>query len=130
MRTGALPLESYAITTGLNKHPSEYPDSKTLPHVAVAKQMLKNQKNVNKGDHIPYVICQYTEEELELQKAANNGQPTKKSSGTDRAHHPEEVARSNGKVSERSSILSSSSISICTLTNTYIQFAQLQIDVE
>jgi DNA polymerase alpha subunit A len=42
---------------GLSKNPSEYPDASSLPHVAVATQMLNNGTIVRVGDHIPYVIC-------------------------------------------------------------------------
>lgn len=56
MRNGQLPLEKYVITKGLSKHPNDYPDGKTQPHVHVAKMMLKNNRPVNTGDHIPYVI--------------------------------------------------------------------------
>ena len=99
MRRGELPLEKFIITKGLNKHPNEYPDGKTMPHVQVAKQMLANNQNVNKGDHIPYVVCKKTEEELEVDRARNNGVlPKAVASGADRCHHPEEVARSGGRL--------------------------------
>ena len=37
--------------------PRRYPDSKSQPHLRVAKAMLKEGRAVNVGDHIPYVIC-------------------------------------------------------------------------
>ena len=85
MREGALPLEKYVITKGLSKHPNEYPDGKSQPHVQVAKQMLKSNCPVNMGDHIPYIICEPLEEEKELNL-----------SPVERARHPEEVRRSSG----------------------------------
>jgi DNA polymerase alpha subunit A len=41
MRSGELPLDKYGITKGLSKHPNDYPDAKSQPHVHVAKMMLK-----------------------------------------------------------------------------------------
>ena len=97
MRANELPLDKYVITKGLSKHPNEYPDSKSLPHVGVAKRMLKNKKPVNVGDHIPYVICK------EPEVKAEEGKPIVRKSGgkksvVDRAYHPEEVVRSNGEL--------------------------------
>ncbi|KAL7539084.1 hypothetical protein ACHAXR_009011, partial [Thalassiosira sp. AJA248-18] len=94
MRSGELPLDKYVITKGLNKHPNDYPDARTLPHVFVAKEMLKDHKAVSIGDHIPYVITEEKKEE--------DGQPqqqqasTKKAVAAERARHPEEITRSNG----------------------------------
>ena len=87
MRSGELPLEKYVITKGLNKHPNDYPDAKSLPHVFVAKKMLTNHRAVSIGDHIPYVI---TKEEQ------TNEPSSKKSIVSERAYHPEDIARSNG----------------------------------
>jgi DNA polymerase alpha subunit A len=89
MRTGELPLEKYVITKGLSKHPNEYPDAKSQPHVQVAKMMLGANKPVNKGDHIPYVIT------APLQKEGDDPN-AKVPSAAERARHPEEIARSNG----------------------------------
>lgn len=87
MRSGALPLEKYVITKGLSKHPNDYPDAKSQPHVHVAKSMLENNRPVNTGDHIPYVITAPQE----------GADPTVKvPSSTERARHPEEIARSDG----------------------------------
>jgi DNA polymerase alpha subunit A len=88
MRSGNLPLEKYVITKGLSKHPNEYPDAKSQPHVNVAKSLLKNNRPVNKGDHIPYIITEHIQEE--------GAEPTKAPSSTERARHPEEIARSAG----------------------------------
>ena len=75
MRENKLPLDKYVITKGLSKHPNDYPDSKSLPHVGVAKRMLKNKKPVNVGDHIPYVICMGSDKNV-----------------ADRSYHPDAVA--------------------------------------
>jgi DNA polymerase alpha subunit A len=91
MRAGELPLEKYVITKGLNKHPNDYPDANTQPHVQVAKIMLQNNRAVNVGDHIPYVITAPLEEENDQAPLSN-----KTPSVTERARHPEEILRSGG----------------------------------
>ena len=91
MRAGELPLEKYIITKGLSKHPNDYPDGKSQPHVQVAKMMLKNNRAVNTGDHIPYIITAAPE------KQEGTDEPlAKAASSTERARHPEEIARSAG----------------------------------
>jgi len=91
MRDGKLPLEKYVITKGLSKHPKDYPDGRALPHVHVAKMMIKNNRRLTVGDHIPYVICEPLE-------AGAESDDTKKASksATERARHPDEIARSGG----------------------------------
>jgi len=84
MRNNELPLEKYVITKGLSKHPDQYPDGKSQPHVQVAKMMLKANRPVNTGDHIPYVVT------LPLDS------DTDKKSAAERARHPDEVQRSGG----------------------------------
>ena len=91
MRAGELPLEKYTITKGLSKHPNDYPDGKSQPHVQVAKMMLKNNRAVNTGDHIPYIITAPLEQEADSDKPL-----AKAASPTERARHPEEIARSGG----------------------------------
>jgi len=88
MRSGELAMEKYVITKGLSKHPKDYPDGKSQPHVQVAKMMLQNNRPVNTGDHIPYIITEPLKQE--------NDQPTKAPSAAERARHPEEIARSDG----------------------------------
>ena len=83
MRDEKLPLEKFIITKGLSKHPNDYPDAKSLPHVIVAKSMLQANKPVSTGDFIPYVICAAQEDEI-------------KQTAAERARHPEEIQRSNG----------------------------------
>ena len=89
MRNDELPLEKYVITKGLSKHPNQYPDAKSQPHVKVAKMMLEAKRAVNTGDHIPYVITKSQADKDTLQG-------NKKNSATDRARHPEVVQRSGG----------------------------------
>ncbi|GKY94427.1 hypothetical protein MPSEU_000408600 [Mayamaea pseudoterrestris] len=89
MRSGELAIEKYVITKGLSKHPNEYPDAKAQPHVQVAKMMLANNRAVNKGDHIPYIITAPLQQEGDDVNA-------KALPAAERARHPEEVARSDG----------------------------------
>jgi DNA polymerase alpha subunit A len=85
MRAGELPIEKYVITKGLSKHPNDYPDGKSQPHVQVAKLMLQNNRPVNMGDHIPYII---TAPPADSEAASK--------SPADRARHPDDIARSGG----------------------------------
>jgi DNA polymerase alpha subunit A len=91
MRDGQLPLEKYVITKGLSKHPKDYPDGKALPHVHVAKMMIQNNRRLTVGDHIPYVITAPIVEE-----PSSNGSKAPSASATERARHPDEIARSAG----------------------------------
>ena len=81
IRDNKLDLAEFVVTKGLNKNPKDYPDVKGQAHLQVALQMLKDSRPVNIGDHIPYVIC----------KEGPEG-----ASAPQRAHHPDEVFRSNG----------------------------------
>lgn len=88
MRNGELPLDKFTITKGLSKHPNDYPDGKALPHVHVAKMMLKHKRTMTVGDHIPYIITE------PLEGDSNSGKASK--TAAERARHPEEISRSNG----------------------------------
>lgn len=88
MRNGDLPLHKYVITKGLSKHPNDYPDGNSLPHVHVAKMMLKNNKTMTVGDHIPYIITQPLEHDEKNSKLSKNS--------AERARHPDEIERSAG----------------------------------
>jgi DNA polymerase alpha subunit A len=84
VRGGTEDLGRFVVTKGLNKNPRDYPDCKGQAHLQVALAMLKANKPVNIGDHIPYVICmQGPEGKLGVE-------------ATQRAHHPDDVVRSNG----------------------------------
>jgi DNA polymerase alpha subunit A len=101
MRAGELPLDKFTITKGLSKHPKDYPDGKSQPHVQVAKAMLKNKRPVNVGDHIPYIICLAEDETAGDVKPEPGTAPVpmpakKKLSVAERARHPDEIMRSNG----------------------------------
>ena len=97
MRDGDLPLDKYVITKGLSKHPNDYPDGNTLPHVFVAKKMLKDNRLVNTGDHIPYIITAPLEKDTATPPVSDEKQPhVKAASVTERARHPDDIARSNG----------------------------------
>lgn len=93
MRYGELSIYNYVITKGLNKHPNEYKSS--LPHVQVARRMLKNHKAVGIGDHIPYIIT----ESNKIVERSDNVTATKLSKNlSERAYHPDEVERSERKL--------------------------------
>ncbi len=66
IRNGELPLDKFVIINGLSKHPNDYPDAKALPHVQVAKRMLKGNRLVSTGDQIPYVVTAPLEGSKEL----------------------------------------------------------------
>ena len=83
VRSGNLELKEFVVTKGLNKNPKDYPDVKGQPHLQVALRMLQQNKPVNIGDHIPYVICK---------------QGPEGSTPPQRAYHPDEVFRSNGEL--------------------------------
>jgi DNA polymerase alpha subunit A len=78
VRTGAIDLDQFVVTKGLNKNPKDYPDCSGQAHLQVALQMIKANKPVNIGDHIPYVIC-----------TEPAGAPP-----AQRAHHPDDLRRS------------------------------------
>eukprot|EP00605_Chrysophyceae_sp_TOSAG23-4_P002371 GSChrysophyteH1.ASY1.ANO1.2623.1 assembled CDS len=83
IRDGKLGLAEFIVTKGLNKNPKDYPDVKGQPHLQVALRMLAQSQPVNIGDHIPYVICKEGEEGA---------------TAPQRAYHPDEVHRSEGKL--------------------------------
>jgi DNA polymerase alpha subunit A len=87
MREGQISLDKYVITKGLSKHPKDYGDAKAQPHVHVAKMMIKNNRMLSVGDHIPYIITAPLGED-----ATGNSKKTV----TERARHPDEIARSGG----------------------------------
>ena len=89
MRSGELPLEKYVITKGLSKHPNDYPDGKSQPHVHVAKMMIKNNQRLTVGDHIPYIITESLDSNEQKSGKVSKG-------AAERARHPDEILRSNG----------------------------------
>ena len=78
---GAIALDKFVITKGLNKAPREYPNAQSQPHVHVAKRMVARGLQVTIGDHIPYVICKGEDNRISA-----------------RARHPDVVSRSQGKL--------------------------------
>lgn len=104
-RAGTTALAEFIVTKGLNKSPKDYPDVKGQPHLQVALKLLKANKPVNIGDHIPYVICNEVEavtadtpvkDETDKSEADKGKGKGGKVPAADRAHHPDEVLRSNG----------------------------------
>ncbi|MEW5309277.1 MAG: hypothetical protein WDW38_001173 [Sanguina aurantia] len=59
INAGQIGLGKYIITKALTKHPHEYPDAKSQPHVQVALRRLAagKREGVMPGDTVPYVIC-------------------------------------------------------------------------
>ena len=57
IRSNQIDMTAFVVTKSLNKNPKDYPDCKGQAHLQVALQMVKANKPVNIGDHIPYVIC-------------------------------------------------------------------------
>ncbi|KAI8543597.1 hypothetical protein RHMOL_Rhmol08G0230800 [Rhododendron molle] len=88
MRNGQVPLEEYVITKSLTKPPEAYPDAKNQPHVEVALRLKRNGHSTgcSAGDTVPYVIC------------CEQGASSDTSTGiAQRARHPDELKRDNGK---------------------------------
>jgi DNA polymerase alpha subunit A len=108
VRGGQEDLSLFVVTKGLNKSPKDYPDCKGQPHLQVALRMLKQNKPVNIGDHIPYVICEQSELPVDGPENQVNQpesgvdstvvKPVAKTSAADRAFHPDEIYRANGKL--------------------------------
>eukprot|EP01113_Clastostelium_recurvatum_P044377 TRINITY_DN7487_c0_g1_i3.p1 TRINITY_DN7487_c0_g1~~TRINITY_DN7487_c0_g1_i3.p1 ORF type:complete len:1514 (-),score=286.83 TRINITY_DN7487_c0_g1_i3:28-4569(-) len=80
IRENKIPLQKYIVNKGLTKHPKEYPDAKSQPHVQVALKMLAQNKPIQVGDTIPYVITEGPD------------------SWAERACHPDDIVRSDGLV--------------------------------
>lgn len=81
VRSGNEPIAQFVITKSLNKQPEQYPDRAKQYHVQVAIAMRAQGKPIGAGTHIPYVLC--------LEEEPGSGR---------RAYHPDEVARSGGKL--------------------------------
>lgn len=52
-----VPLGLLAISKTLTKAPQDYPNAKTLPHVAIAQRLNKQSIKFRQGDTISYVVC-------------------------------------------------------------------------
>lgn len=105
VRNGNIDLSQFVVTKGLNKSPKDYPDCKGQPHLQVALRMLKMNKPVNIGDHIPYVICNEAElpagngdSKVDDKDATQATAPSKKATAAERAFHPDEIYRSQDKL--------------------------------
>jgi len=78
VNAGKVPVEMFFINKSLTKNPEDYPDKKSLPHVNVAMRYnSKGGKKMKAGDTVPYIICE-------------DGSTL---SATQRAYHPEELAK-------------------------------------
>ncbi|KAL5754943.1 hypothetical protein ACOSP7_023163 [Xanthoceras sorbifolium] len=88
MRSGQVVLEKYVITKSLTKPPEAYPDAKNQPHVQVALRLKQSgyTSGCSAGDTVPYIIC------------CEQGTSSSSSTGiAQRARHPEELKRNEGK---------------------------------
>ncbi|PON43001.1 DNA polymerase alpha catalytic subunit [Parasponia andersonii] len=88
MRKGQVALEKYIITKTLTKPPEAYPDAKNQPHVLVAQRLKQSgySTGCSVGDTVPYIIC------------CEQGTSSVSSTGiAQRARHPEELKREDGK---------------------------------
>ena len=99
-RAGKITPEQWVITKGLNKSPHDYPDAKSQPHLQVALRLMRQGKSVNVGDHVPYVITKAATGEEAAAAAEGGATAPSTASGkkgvSERARHPDEVARSQG----------------------------------
>ncbi|EDV28392.1 uncharacterized protein TRIADDRAFT_49541 [Trichoplax adhaerens] len=57
VRSGRIDIDKYVILKTLSKSPNDYPDKKSLPHIHVALWMQTENRRVQIGDAVPYVIC-------------------------------------------------------------------------
>lgn len=87
VRTQKVPLDKYVIHKGLTKSPDAYTDRKSQPHVLVALRQRDKGVAVRAGETIPYVICD--------SKCFGDDAG---SSYAERAHHPDEIRASEGKL--------------------------------
>ena len=82
------------LNLGLNKNPKDYPDAKNQPHLQVALRMIADNKPVNIGDHIPYVICMPVVSAADAATPSTNTHSNQgNASIASRAYHPEEIAK-------------------------------------
>ncbi|TXG59415.1 hypothetical protein EZV62_013988 [Acer yangbiense] len=88
MRNGQVALEKYVITKSLTKPPEAYPDAKNQPHVQVALRLKLSgyTSGCSTGDTVPYIIC--------CEQGTSSGSST---GIAQRARHPEELKRNEGK---------------------------------
>ena len=71
MSKNEYPVELFVITKQLTKNLEDYNDSKTLPHIHVAKRMKETgEHTIKSGMTIPYLIC--------LNKSVENNHSVKK----------------------------------------------------
>ncbi|KAK7499236.1 hypothetical protein BaRGS_00009496, partial [Batillaria attramentaria] len=81
VRNNELQLELFQINKQLTKNPEDYPDKKNQSHVQVAMRInSKGGKKMRAGDTVAYVIC-------------IDGSNL---SATQRAYHPDELAKNDG----------------------------------
>eukprot|EP00922_Rhytidocystis_sp_ex-Travisia-forbesii_P051926 GHVS01077070.1.p1 GENE.GHVS01077070.1~~GHVS01077070.1.p1 ORF type:complete len:994 (+),score=171.39 GHVS01077070.1:532-3513(+) len=102
MDTGRIAMELYCITKGLTKMPEQYADSKTQPHVKVAKRLAQAGQSIKPGNEIPYIICDRQSIMDHFERSAGDEDMTSGADQkddqvwqhfSDRAFSPEEVVK-------------------------------------
>lgn len=86
VRNGTVGLDDFIIFKRLGKNPEDYPDAKSQPHVQVALRMKTRGQSAKSGDVVPYIFC------------LAEGEVSSKTAQADRAYHPDEIRRSDGKL--------------------------------
>ncbi|CAO1638402.1 unnamed protein product [Sympodiomycopsis kandeliae] len=85
VRGGQIPLEDYIIFKRLGKDPKAYGNNISgQPHVHVALRMQERGLSARMGDVIPYIFC-----------LGSDGGSSLKSAQADRAHHPDELRKTD-----------------------------------
>ncbi|KAE8232931.1 hypothetical protein CF326_g2033 [Tilletia indica] len=82
VREGKIPVEDFTIHKRLGKHPKDYPDKKSQPHVQVALRKIAKGGSARQGDIVSYIFC-----------LGEDGSSSSKSAQADRAWDVEDVRR-------------------------------------
>ena len=72
MEKNEISMREYLITKQLTKHPNQYPDAKSQPHVQVAKRLISSGKEKESnlvGHFIHYLICKNEDSKILADKA-------------------------------------------------------------
>src|SRR5258708_27738217 len=80
----------------LGKNPEDFPDAKSQPHVQVALRLKAKGQSPRSGDVMQYIFCLGENDE------------SSRSAQADRAYHPDEIRRSDGRLKIGKPSLSSS----------------------
>jgi len=86
VRNNQVSLEKYIIRKCLTKAPRDYPDKTNQPHVMVAEAMTADGQTVRVGDHIPFIVCEQS----------NDDTADSKGNIASRSHHPSAIQKAAG----------------------------------